>query len=198
MILIVGIAMGMLYLRVNRIRHRDLTPANVLLEEGEKYLRPIISDFGLSKEIEVGQSMGETVEIGTEAYRAPEFNQTNGNGKEITWAVDSYSFGMLLFRILSGIPEKDWGVGYRGNIELVPVKFQKLIEELWHQHPYERPDFTTVLERILPVSSIDAISRGNKGRNGGKIRAEMAGKQKQKWQQQDRNGGEIRPEMAGK
>jgi serine/threonine protein kinase len=32
-ILIVGILIGMVYLRENRIRHRDVRPANVLVDE---------------------------------------------------------------------------------------------------------------------------------------------------------------------
>ena len=46
LMIIYGIASGMMYLHANKILHRDLKPQNILLDE---YLLPKISDFGLSK-----------------------------------------------------------------------------------------------------------------------------------------------------
>jgi hypothetical protein len=82
MICIYGIAFGMNFLHSNRVQHRDLKPASVLL--GSRF-EPKICDFRFAKDCEEMSQMSRpsaSCEMGTPAYEAPEVD----NDEDFTWA----------------------------------------------------------------------------------------------------------------
>lgn len=86
------------------IIHRDIKPDNILLDEdGNHYL----TDFGIAKDFRSSDSTTTLGGItGTPAYLSPE----QGMGKPVTSKSDIYSFGVLLFELLTGkhpFPEED-------------------------------------------------------------------------------------------
>ncbi len=79
--------------------HRDVKPANVLLESHERGWHAYLADFGLAKPQD---SHGEHTQpgemLGTVDYMAPE----QVEGKALDRRADVYAFGCMLYRCLTG------------------------------------------------------------------------------------------------
>ncbi|KAL3700827.1 hypothetical protein R1sor_018849 [Riccia sorocarpa] len=78
-----------------KIIHRDIKPSNILLDDN---YNARVGDFGLAKVALNDQSHVTTVVVGTQGFLDPEYALTG----KLTDKSDVFSFGMLLFVLISG------------------------------------------------------------------------------------------------
>jgi hypothetical protein len=159
-VIICGIVLGMRYVHSRGIVHRDLKPSNILLDEN---WHALICDFGRSK---LGSAEGlSTPDRGTWAYSAPE---QFGPGVAYNEKVDIYSFGLILYALISGVSA--FQKGRPRVLPPVPEECGPLIGELIPRccavNPSDRPSFGEIFckfeeceFRLLPGANSIAIAK---------------------------------------
>ena len=153
LITIYGIASAMDFLHSNKIIHRDLKPDNILMDE---HLIPKIADFGLSKiqHSKESMTMQSSANIkGTPIYIAPEIWEN----LEYTPACDVYSFGMIVYEIITNDEPYPSCANMFSLLSMVkngerpifrsppPDAYKDLIELCWDNNPLNRPTFEEIL-----------------------------------------------------
>lgn len=82
------------------IIHRDLKPSNVFIVDQAKGGGVRLLDFGLAKLLDATTLTSDGMIAGTPSYIAPE--AWRGTSKNLDHRIDVYSFGVIVFRALSG------------------------------------------------------------------------------------------------
>ena len=90
---------GIDFLHNNGIIHRDLKPQNILIVEHDGKYAPLITDFGISKQLDKGQSSAVSNSIlgGTRNYASPEQLKES----KIKKNTDLWSFGIIAYEMFA-------------------------------------------------------------------------------------------------
>ncbi|HEV7986057.1 MAG TPA: serine/threonine-protein kinase [Steroidobacteraceae bacterium] len=150
--------------------HRDFKANNVLLRENGT---PVLSDFGIAKSVVVsGEETAIGVVVGSALYMAPE----QALGGRISNRVDIYSFGLVLYQMLTGkLPErhpirtKDDGRQIARALRAVDGACVELITRCLRAAPEERPTaaecrdaLAALAKRTAPRAGPEAPLRGGR------------------------------------
>ena len=130
--------------------HRDVKPANILLDERG---RTHVTDFGIARLLDVPALTASRALVGTPHYLAPE----QATGEAITPATDVYALGVVLFEMLTG-RRPFQGDGF------VPVVMQHITREpppveTWN--PRVPPAVSAIVARALAKAPPDRFADGN-------------------------------------
>ena len=142
-----GICAGVGHAHSNGMIHRDLKPANILLHVVDGAPIPKVTDFGIAKVLELGDS-GQTsagIAMGTPRYMAPEQIR---DARAVDARADVYALGALLFELVSGHPLTE-------STDIVAIYERAMRDEV--------PDLSpSVPERI--ANTVRNALRGNRDR----------------------------------
>ncbi|CAN1225413.1 Probable serine/threonine-protein kinase SIS8 [Linum grandiflorum] len=168
LIIAMDAAFGMEYLHSKNIVHFDLKCDNLLVNLKDP-LRPIckVGDFGLSK---IKRNTLVTGGVrGTLPWMAPEL--LNGSSSKVSEKVDVFSFGIVLWEILTGeepYANMHYGAiigGIVNNTLRPPVpsfcdsEWKLLMEQCWAPDPLGRPSFTEIARRLRVMSAAASQTR---------------------------------------
>ncbi|GBB83871.1 hypothetical protein RclHR1_10530004 [Rhizophagus clarus] len=150
------IAIGLEHIHENEINHQNLHTGNIL------YMGDInicITDIGLCKPVDCSSTSENNI-CGVLPYMAPEILQ----GQNYTKASDVYSFGIIAYEIISGLPpfhdlshDENLAIkicqGHRPRFNImVPQLIVKLIKRCLDANPLKRPttkEITKVISQLL-------------------------------------------------
>lgn len=132
-----GIASALDYLHngyPTRILHRDVKPANILLDENWE---ACLADFGIARLLPDSETHVTTTLMGTYGYIAPEYCAFLRVGAE----VDVYSFGVVALELASGRRcfERD-------------AEICHIVEYVWRMYQQKRP-LDAAIENVRQVSN---------------------------------------------
>lgn len=162
LLIAMDVAFGMEYLHGKNIVHFDLKSDNLLVNLRDPH-RPIckVGDLGLSK-VKCQTLISGGVR-GTLPWMAPEL--LNGSSSLVSEKVDVYSFGIVMWELLTGeepYADLHYGAiigGIVSNTLRPPVpepcdpEWKSLMEWCWAAEPSERPSFTEIANELRSMAS---------------------------------------------
>ena len=149
--------------------HRDLSPDNVMLQNGD-ISKPVLIDFGISRSDNVKEATIGNEFAGKLKYVSPE--QMGAFGGQAEGPSDVYSLGLLMIGMLTGTP-MPMGTNFVEAVQkrqsvpdlsFLPEEFQGLIGHMLQPDPKDRvPSMAAVIEELR-------VLKGETGLGGKRLR----------------------------
>ncbi|MDM7892602.1 serine/threonine-protein kinase [Curtobacterium caseinilyticum] len=145
------VAEGLAAVHAQGIVHRDVKPANVLLESDGEHVK--LADFGIALLRDAARVTGTGTVIGTAAYIAPE----QVLGREISGQADVYALGLMLLQCLTGERPFPGTAVESATARLtrgpeidqhLPTAWRTLLHVMTAQDPAERPTAAEAARRL--------------------------------------------------
>lgn len=124
--------------------HRDVKPANIILNERDQ---AVLTDFGIARLIESSRLTQDGISTGTPAYMSPEqATGLPGDGRS-----DLYALGIILFELLAGQPpyEDDSGMS------LMLMHLNAPVPRLTDKIPQASPALDELIAKALAKNPAD-------------------------------------------
>ena len=163
-VLLKDVAAGMEYLHdVQKVKHRDLNPRNILISAQGPQLTAKISEFGMvSTPVQNAANPNQTTRpyYGTPVYAAPELPELNH-----TPAVDVFSFAYIMWQMDSRrapfIHEKENMMDHLERTKDYNLReklfdtciWNPLIVQSWQTEPKERPPFRILRRQLVDLET---------------------------------------------
>jgi serine/threonine protein kinase, bacterial len=129
-LLVADVAEALAVAHAAQIIHRDVKPANVLLQPESGGFRPLLTDFGIARLADAPSVTRTSQVVGTPYYLAPEVI----SGKQPTSAVDVYASGIMLLELMLGHPPfrgKDAMAVFEAHQSAAPQRPAGVDDRLW-------------------------------------------------------------------
>ena len=146
------------------MRHLDLKPENILLAKsgtGEWVAK--VADFGWRPDITPEEWTGTTQYMAPEFAALQQLGEAEGTSSEkmrgradtnaeVGQAADVFSFGVILWQMVTRAEVDQWKYGWKLKLTNIPVRFPPklslLVQACWAVAPTNRPNFAEV-QRLL-------------------------------------------------
>lgn len=153
-LLVADVADALSVAHAAQIIHRDVKPANVLLQPEAGGFRPLLTDFGIARLADAPSVTRTSQVVGTPYYLAPEVI----SGAKATPAVDIYASGVMFYELITGHPPfrgADAMEVFRAHQTLQPQRPGGVPDRIWAvalsalaKNPAERPNATELSTRL--------------------------------------------------
>ena len=166
-LLVADVAEALAVAHAAKIIHRDVKPANVLLQPEDGGYRPLLTDFGIARLADAPSVTRTSQVVGTPYYLAPEVI----SGQQPTPAVDVYASGIMFCELMTGRPPfrgSDAMEVFQAHQTQPPPRPDGVSDPLWSviasalaKDPARRPDANQLAVRLRA-----AVGSGQPGSAG--------------------------------
>ena len=146
------------YIHDHRIMHLDIKPGNIMVREKDG--RPILIDFGLSKQYDEEGNQTSSTPVGISHGFAPIEQYQMGGVSAFSPQTDIYSLGATLYYLVSGtVPPQAAIVANEGMPELpatISTNVRTAIEKAMEFRSKQRPESIAILKQLLGNKVVSA------------------------------------------